>query len=68
MKSFKALFAVTVISFSGLAMVEGGADRTFARIEQPRQSSVEAYQVAQQQKGDAPAAGDQGKQLKHVNC
>jgi hypothetical protein len=49
-------------------MAEGGADRTVARIEQARQTSMEAYRVAQQQKDDAPVVGDQAKPLKHANC
>ena len=50
MKSIKALLVVTALSISSLAMAEGGADRTFARMEQARQTSLEAYRVAQQQK------------------
>ena len=34
MKSIKALLVVTALSISSLAMAEGGADRTFARMEQ----------------------------------
>ena len=68
MKSIKALFVVAALSFSSLAMAEGGADRTFARMEQARQTSLEAYQVAKQQKVDAPIAGDQAKQAEHANC
>jgi hypothetical protein len=67
MKSLKAIFVVTALSVSSLAMAEGGADRAFARMEQARQA-LEADRVAQQQKGDTPVAGDQGKQLKHANC
>ena len=68
MKSLKTLFVVATLSVSGLAMAEGGADRTVARIEQARQTSMEAYRVAQQQKDDAPVVGDQAKPLKHANC
>lgn len=68
MKSIKVLFVVAAFSVSSLAMAEGGAERTFARMEQARQTSMEANQVAQQQKGEAPVAGEQGKQLKHANC
>ena len=56
MKSIKALLVVTALSISSLAMAEGGADRTFARMEQARQTSLEAYRVAQQQKVEAPVA------------
>ncbi len=68
MKSIKALFVIAALSVSGLAMAEGGAERTFARMEQARQASLEAYQVAKQQKVDAPIASDQAKQAEHANC
>jgi hypothetical protein len=68
MKSIKALFAVTALSISSLAMAEGGADRTFARMDQLRQTSLEAYQVAKQQKAEAPVAERNAKQAKHANC
>ena len=68
MKSIKVFFVVTAISVSGLAMAEGGADRTFARMEQARQVSMEAYQVAQQKKEEAPLAGEHGKQVGHASC
>jgi hypothetical protein len=68
MKSIKALFVVAALSVSSLAMAEGGAERTFTRMEQARQTSMEANQLAQQQKGEAPVAGEQDKQLKHANC
>jgi hypothetical protein len=32
MKSIKTLFVVAALSVSSLAMAEGGADRTFARM------------------------------------
>ncbi|MFZ2319325.1 MAG: co-regulatory protein PtrA N-terminal domain-containing protein [Pseudomonas sp.] len=68
MKSIKALFVVTALSVSSLAMAEGGADRTFARMEQARQASVEAYQVAKQQKVEAPVVDSHAKQAEHANC
>ena len=68
MKSIKALFVVTALSISSLAMAEGGADRTFARIEQARQASMQAYQVDQQQKDETPVAVEHSKQDKHANC
>ncbi len=68
MKSIKVFFVVTAISVSGLAMAEGGADRTFARMEQARQVSMEAYQVAQQKKEEAPLASEHGKQVGHASC
>ena len=66
MKSIKLLFVVTALSVSSLAMAEGGVDRTFARMEQARQVSMEAYQVAQQEKAETPV--EQSKQAKHANC
>lgn len=68
MKTLKVLFAVTALSVSGLAMAEGGADRTFARMEQARQASMETYQVAQQQKDEALVASEHDKQPGHANC
>ncbi len=68
MKSIKTLFVVAALSVSSLAMAEGGADRTFARMEQARQASLEAYQLAKQQKDEAPVAGSQAKQTEHANC
>ena len=67
MKSIKALLVVTALSISSLAMAEGGADRTFARMEQARQTSLEAYRVAQQ-KVEAPVASSPTEQAEHTNC
>jgi hypothetical protein len=49
-------------------MAEGGADRIFARMEQARQTSLEAYRVAQQQKVEAPVASSPTEQAEHTNC
>ena len=68
MKSIKAQLVVTALSISSLAMAEGGADRTFARMEQARQTSLEAYRVAQQQKVEAPVASSPTEQAEHTNC
>ena len=68
MKSIKTLFVVAALSVSSLAMAEGGADRTFARMEQARQVSLEAYQLAKQQNDEAPDAGSQAKQAEHASC
>ena len=68
MKSIKTLFLVAALSVSSLAMAEGGADRTFARMEQARQVSLEAYQLAKQQNDEAPVAGSQAKQAEHASC
>jgi hypothetical protein len=50
MKPIKALFVVAALTASSLAMAAGGADCTFARMEQASKASMGAYQVAQQQK------------------
>ena len=42
MKSIKTLFVVIALTASSLAMAEGGADRTFARMEQASKVSMEA--------------------------
>lgn len=50
MKSIKTLFVVIALSASSLAMAEGGAERTFARMEQASKVSMDAYQLAQKSK------------------
>ncbi|MGE6791224.1 co-regulatory protein PtrA N-terminal domain-containing protein [Pseudomonas guineae] len=49
MKSIKSLLVLAALSVSSLAMAEGGADRTFAHMEQAREMSLQAYQATQQQ-------------------
>ena len=44
----KALVMMITFGLAGVALAEGGADRTFARMETARQSSMQAYQIAQQ--------------------
>lgn len=68
MKSIKTLFVVIALTASSLAMAEGGADRTFARMEQASKVSMEAYQLAQQQKKESPVAGTKAKTADHANC
>lgn len=68
MKPIKALFVVAALTASSLAMAAGGADRTFARMEQASKASMEAYQVAQQQKAESPVADSKVKSTDHANC
>lgn len=68
MKSMKTLVVITALTLSSLAMAEGGADRTFARMEQAGKASTQAYQVAQQQKPVAPAAESKPPMASHANC
>ncbi|MEO4046525.1 co-regulatory protein PtrA N-terminal domain-containing protein [Pseudomonas sp. CAU 1711] len=58
MKSIKVLFVMAALGVSGLAMAEGGAERTLARMEQARQAAMPAQQQAER------AAAD----TKHANC
>jgi hypothetical protein len=53
---------------SGLALAEGGADRTFTRMEAALQNSMSANQLAQQKKGQVPVAAEIHKQSKHESC
>jgi hypothetical protein len=50
MNMVKAIVMVVTFGMAGIALAEGGADRTFARMEAARQSSMQAYQVAQERK------------------
>ncbi|CAD5379369.1 conserved exported hypothetical protein [Pseudomonas sp. OF001] len=68
MKALKTLFVVTALTTSSLALAEGGGDRTFARMEQARQASMEAYRVAQQQNEKPTVVGEKEKSAKHTNC
>ncbi|MDX1299953.1 MAG: co-regulatory protein PtrA N-terminal domain-containing protein, partial [Pseudomonas sp.] len=58
MKSIKTLFVLIALSAASLAMAEGGAERTLARMEQASKVSMEAYQLAQQEKKQSPVAGN----------
>ena len=68
MNSIKTLFVVIALTASSLAMAEGGADRTFARMEQASKVSMEAYQLAQQEKKESPVAGNKTQTADHANC
>ncbi|KJZ64611.1 co-regulatory protein PtrA N-terminal domain-containing protein [Pseudomonas fluorescens] len=61
MKSMKTLFVIAALAVSSLAMAEGGGDRTFARIEAARKSSMDAHQVAQKQGTQTPVVKSNAK-------
>ena len=67
MKSMKALFVIAALTASSLAMATGGGDKTFNRMEAARKVSMEAYQVAQKQKGEAAVAQSKAKATDHRN-
>lgn len=68
MKTIQSLLLVAALSVSALAMAEGGGERVNARMEQARQSSIEARHVAQQEQVKAPVADGSAKQAPHANC
>lgn len=68
MKSMKTLIVIAALTVSSLAMAEGGADRTFARMEKAGKASTQAYQAAQQQKPVAPVAESKPPMADHANC
>ncbi|KFX69995.1 hypothetical protein TMS3_0110830 [Pseudomonas taeanensis MS-3] len=68
MKVMKTLFVVAALSLSSLAMAEGGAERTLARVEQVQQASSQVEQVAQAQKNQAPVAKSKAKMTDHASC
>ncbi|MGH8380017.1 co-regulatory protein PtrA N-terminal domain-containing protein [Pseudomonas sp.] len=68
MNLIKALVMMVTFGMASLALAEGGADRTFARMEAARQTSMSANQLAQQKKGQAPVAAEIHKQAKHESC
>ncbi|MNJ29192.1 hypothetical protein D3C77_237520 [compost metagenome] len=68
MNLIKALVMMVTFGMTSLALAEGGADRTFARMEAARQTSMSAYQLAQQKKDQAPVAAEIHKQAKHESC
>ena len=55
-------------TISSLAMVEGGADRTFARMDQAGITVTQVYQGAQQQKPVAPVAKSKPPMVDYANC
>lgn len=68
MQSMKTLVVIAALTLSSLAMAEGGADRTFTRMEQAGKASTQAYQVAQQQKPAAPVTESKTPMAGHANC
>lgn len=68
MNLIKALVMMVIFGMASLALAEGGADRTFARMEAVRQTSMNAYQLAQQKKDQVPVATEAYKQVKHEHC
>ena len=68
MNMVKAIVMVVTFGAAGLAQAEGGADRTFARMEAVRQSSMQAYQVAQEKKEQAPVAARSSKRAGDESC
>jgi hypothetical protein len=67
MNMVKGLVMMITFGLAGVALAEGGADRTFARMETARQSSMQAYQIAQQKKDTVPVAAKH-RETKHENC
>ena len=67
MKSIKTLLVLAALSVSSLVMAEGGADRTFARMEQAREMSMQAYQATQPQ-ADNTAAISHAEHTEHSNA
>ncbi|MDM9554083.1 MULTISPECIES: co-regulatory protein PtrA N-terminal domain-containing protein [Pseudomonas] len=68
MNMVKAIVMVVTFGMAGIALAEGGADRTYARMEAARQSSVQAFQVAQEKKEQAPVAAQSSKHAGHESC
>jgi hypothetical protein len=68
MKAMKTLVVIAALTISSLAMAEGGADRTFARMEQAGKAATQADQAAQQQKPAAPVAESKTPMADHANC
>ena len=64
----KAIVVVVTFGMAVIALAEGGADRTFARMEAARQNSMQAYQVAQEKKEQAPVAAQSSKHAGHESC
>lgn len=61
MKNMKVLFVAAALTASSLAMASGGGDRTFARMESARKASMQAFQLAEQQKAQAAVAASKTK-------
>ncbi|OZY57319.1 hypothetical protein SAMN04490192_4442 [Pseudomonas lundensis] len=61
MKSIKTLFVIAALTVSSLAMAEGGGDRTFARMDAARKSSLDTHQLVQKQGTQTPVAKSNAK-------
>jgi hypothetical protein len=68
MKSIKTVFVVAALTASSFAMAEGGGDHAFDRMEQNRQASAEAYQLARQESESSPVANSEVNSSDHSNC
>ncbi|MBG6286287.1 co-regulatory protein PtrA N-terminal domain-containing protein [Pseudomonas sp. NY15437] len=68
MNSLKTLLAIVAFAASSLAMAESGGDRTFAKMEQIRQSFVGGAQISQEQKVTSPVAESNLKGDEHSKC
>ena len=68
MNSIKALVMVITFGMAGLALAEGGGDRTFAKMEAARQNATDAYQLARQKTNPASMASQSHKHGQHENC
>ncbi|HDS1684011.1 TPA: hypothetical protein QEM39_005652 [Pseudomonas putida] len=68
MNMIKAIVMVVTFGMASLALAEGGADRTFARMEAARASSTQAYQVAQEKKAETPVTAQSQKHPGHESC
>lgn len=68
MKSIKIILVTAALAVSSLALAEGGGDRTFARMEAARTSSMESYQVAQKKSVASPVVHSHDKANDHAQC
>lgn len=68
MKSIKIIMITAALAVSSLALAEGGGDRTFARMEAARTSSMESYQVAQKNSVAPPVGHAHDKANGHAQC
>lgn len=68
MNMIKAIVMVVTFGMASLALAEGGADRTFARMEAKRESTMQAYQLAQEKKAEAPVTAQGQKHAVHESC
>ena len=68
MKSIKLILVTAALAVSSLALAEGGGDRTFARMEAARTSSMESYQVARKKSVVPPVVRSHDKASDHAHC